>query len=97
MSLNRIITTNQDIQLIQDNVNNALTPIQKSPFIGGVLLTNISLTTGSNAVPHTLGRTPSIWVIADINAAQTIYRTTWDITNINLTASGAVTISMWVN
>lgn len=96
MALQRIVTTNQDLQLVQDNVNNALVPIQKSPFVGGVLLTGISLKTGSNAVLHTLGRTPTLWVICDINASQTIYRTTWDTTNINLTASGAVTISMWV-
>lgn len=93
----QINTTDQNLQFLQDNIATALKPIQASPFVGGVLLTGIVLATGSNAIQHTLGRIPKLWVIADTNAAQSVYRTSWNTELINLTASGAVTIAMWVN
>lgn len=93
----QINSVDQNQQLIQNNTATALKPIQNSPFVGGVQLNNIVLKSGSNAVQHTLGRTPTLWVICDTNAAQTVFRTTWDKTVINLTASGTVTISLWVN
>lgn len=97
MAFKTINTPDQNLQFIQDNVATALMPIQNSPFVGGVLLQNIVLAAGSNQIQHTLNRTPVVWVICDTNAAQTVYRTSWNTTNINLTASGSVTISMWVN
>jgi len=97
MPLKRINFDDRSIALFQDNVSQAIVPSDNSPFVGGVLLTGIVLATGSNAIQHTLGRTPEVWVICDTNAAQTVYRTSWTTSVINLTASGAVTISMWVN
>lgn len=93
----QINTNDQNLQLIQDAVSSALRPIQSSPFVGGVLLTGVVLAAGTNAIQHTLGRTPTVWVICDTNAAQTVYRTSWTTSLINLTASGAVTVSLWIN
>lgn len=97
MPFKKINVSDQNLSFVQDNVAAALLPIESSPFVGGVLLQGIVLASGSNAIQHTLGRTPNIWVICDTNAAQTVYRTSWNTNLINLTASGAVTISMWVN
>src|ERR1700743_3272274 len=96
-TLKQINTGDKNSQLIQSNISTALTPSQNSPFVGGVLLTGITLQTGSNPVQHTLGRTPKLWVICDISADQSIYRTSWDTSVINLTCSGAATIAIWVN
>lgn len=93
----QINATTQELSFVQDNVALALKPLQNSPFVGGVLLTGIVLAAGSNAIQHTLGRTPQLWVVCDTNAAQTVYRTSWTTSLINLTASGAVTVSLWIN
>lgn len=97
MALKRIQFEDQKTSLFQDNVDQALIPIQQSPFVGGVYLRDIVLASGSNTIQHTLTRTPIVWAIGDTNSAVTIYRTSWDRSVINLTASGAVTISLWVN
>jgi hypothetical protein len=94
--LQRIQTDDGVLSQLQDNVQKALAPAGLSPFIGGTLLEGISLVSGSNTIPHTLKRTPTIWVLCDINSADTVYRTAWDRTNIYLTASGTVTVSIWV-
>lgn len=66
------------------------------PFIGGVLIQNTAILSGSNEIIHGLGRTPQLWVIADLNANITLYRTAWTKNTISLTASGPATISLWV-
>lgn len=97
MPIKKINFQERSLALFQDNVDAAITPLQNSPFVGGVLLTGIALTTGSNAVPHTLGRTPIMWVITDRNGVATIYRTAWNTLTISLTVSANLTVSLWVN
>lgn len=97
MALKKINFQERSLALFQDNVNQALIPLQSSPFVGGVLLTDVALVTGSNAVPHTLGRTPIMWVITDRNGTATIYRTAWNTSTISLTVSANLTVSLWVN
>jgi hypothetical protein len=97
MPFKQVNTNDQNLQLIQDNVSAAIQPLDTAPLTRGNLFTDIALTSGSNQIAHKLGRAPTRWVITDINAAVTVYRTSWDTAYINLTASGACTISLWVN
>jgi hypothetical protein len=97
MAFKQVNTNDQNLQLIQDNISAAIQPIDTAPLTRGNLLTNLPLTSGSNSIAHKLGKVPTRWVITDIDAAVTVYRSSWDNAYINLTASGACTISLWVN
>ena len=98
IQLKRIQTPDRNLQLIQDNTQTALTQIQQSPFIGGNLLSNISLTASQdNLVPHKLGATPQIFVLAGLDANSTVWSPSADSTYINLHCSADCTVSVWVN
>jgi len=97
MPFKQVNTNDQNLQLIQDNVSAAIQPLDTAPLTRGNLLTNVVLASGANPIAHKLGRIPTRWVITDINAAVTVYRSNWDNAFLTLTASGGCTISLWVN
>lgn len=81
----------------QDNVQTALNPLLQLPIVDGVLLEDISLTSGvDNAVPHKLLRKPRMWLLADQRNNATVWRVDWDETNIILTCDSACHIKLWV-
>lgn len=58
-----------DINRIQANISSAFNSVS-GPFIGGTLLTGITLTASTPmAINHGLGRQPQIWVVCDITNA----------------------------
>jgi hypothetical protein len=106
MTLKKIITPDRDLQLIQDNIDAALQPIQNASILNGILLEDVDLTTGvDNLVAHPLGRIPQLILIGvpDVNA------TIWSPVNseignrsssaqyINLQCSADCIVSMWVS
>ncbi len=106
MALKTINFTDKNLQMLQDNVDAAITPIQRAPLTGGVLLSNISLTSGQdNLVEHTLGRRPQIVIPGVPTANSTIWSpTTASLGNqnsntqyINLRCSTSCTVSVWVS
>lgn len=106
MALKRISTTDKNLQLIQDNVESALIPLQGMPMVGGGLLQNIVLTAGQdNLVPHNLGRSPKVFFIGSLDTNSVVWNPTSPAINnqksnstvINLRCSTTCTISLWVN
>lgn len=102
----QIITTDQVLQLIQSNVNNALTPLQANPMTGGVLLKKIALISGQdNLIQHTLGRTPAIFFIGNLDSNSTVWSpaspslggTNSSATLINFRCSSNCSIAVWIN
>lgn len=93
------ITTGQTfLDRIQSNVQNAFNAlIGNSQFLGGAFISNIGITSGDNVITHGLGKQPQIWVICDLNASATFYRTAWTSNTITLNSSADCTISLWVN
>jgi hypothetical protein len=74
-----------------------LDPIVANPILQGLQLTGISLSTSATTVPHTLGRVQQGWFITDYSAAATVFRTgSYNSSNMILTASAPVTVSIWV-
>lgn len=105
MSLKRVLTQDKDLQAIQDNADQALTPIQRSIFVGGNLLVGISLISGQdNLVSHKLNRALQIWVPSRLTANAAIWElsttasgATVDTTRyVNLGCSANCTITLWV-
>lgn len=94
----RQVTSDRDLQLIQDNVANALAPLQAQPMVGGNVVTSVSLTTSTTAVPHGLNHTPQYFSILDLTANATVSRAqASDSRFIYLKASASCTATVWVN
>ena len=82
---------------MQTRWKSILDPVVALPLSSSVFLQSVVLASGANSVNHTLGRTPVGWILADINAAVTVYRSAaFDIKSLNLTASGPVTVNLVV-
>lgn len=88
------------IKQVQENVDQALTPIIKCPIIDGNLVTNVSLVVSkSNEILHGLGRKPRGFMIVRKRADSRI----WDLQDTNpqpsrtfsLACSHNVTVDIW--
>jgi hypothetical protein len=98
MALKRINSSDQDLQLVQDNVDSALTPLQAAPMNGGVVLDNISLITAQdNNVQHTLGRVPKIFFFGNLNANAVVWYSALTSSVITLQCSANCSITLWIN
>jgi hypothetical protein len=97
MALKRVVTQDQNLNQIQDNVDEALSAVNLSPFQSGVLLTGKPLSSSTpNQIAHTLGRMPRVWVLTDQQQNSTVWRVSWDAKFITLSCSVNCTVSMWV-
>lgn len=76
--LKKIYTQDLKLQQIQDNVDDALRPIQTSPLSQGVvLLSSISLTSGKdNLIAHGLKKYPNFWILAGNNSNAVVWNPT---------------------
>lgn len=83
-----------------DNLQQIFTSLTKKVQLDSVLLPSISLSTGSNTIPHTLGRTLTGWKITRIDAAAIVYdmqtANTDPQTYLVLFTSGPATVSIEV-
>lgn len=90
-------TQNRDLSLVQTKWKATLDPIIANPTTNLGILKNVVLTSGSNQIPHLLGQMQQGWVILDINAAITLYRSApFSDTYLYLTASGPGTVTLGV-
>lgn len=81
----------------QDRWSTILTPALTSKIGQGHQLDNIALINGTTVINHKLGRKMQGYMIADQNAAASIYRSAAlnDLT-LTLTSSAACTVAIWV-
>lgn len=93
---NVIITGNQQLDRIQQNIANAFNQII-GPLLGGNLITGQPIGTSATVINHGLNRVPRIWVIADQDTLTEVKRTAWDKHSITLEAAASCTISILVN
>lgn len=66
-------TTDRQINLLQQNIKNALSPITSNPTTQGTLLTSQSLKTGSNTINTNLNRTLQGWIVVRKRSSADIY------------------------
>lgn len=67
------------------------------PFIGGDLISNVSVGTSPTVINHQLNRQPQVWVICDQNTLTNVYRISWNSNSITLEAGADCVISLWLN
>lgn len=99
--MRRTPTTNRELQQVQQNVHDALAPMEASRIVRGALLEGIELTTGAtNIVQHQLGRPIKGCVVVMQSANSTVWTdqsgNTEPIKYVHLQCSANVTVSVWV-
>jgi len=93
----QILTSDDSIlNRVQKNILAAFNAVS-GPFIGGNLLTNVTVNTTATVINHGLVRTPQVWVVTDQNTLATVKRVSWNTNSITLEASTDCVISLWVN
>lgn len=65
----KIVSSNPDVQALSDNVNDALTELELVPYLDGVMLESISLTTTSQPFAHGLNRIATRARVEDTTAS----------------------------
>ena len=97
----KIGVSDNELQKVQQNVENAITPIIRKEIIDGVLLKKVCLDPGvANEIKHGLGREPQGWEIVRKRADARI----WDVQDFNnnpsktlsIAASHTVTVDIWI-
>lgn len=97
MALPRFKNDDKDFQLMQSGWATQLEPLIAFPPNKGKLIKDVVLAIGANKIDHRLGRQPQGWIIADINAAATVYRSEpFNDLTLTLTSNAAATAQIWV-
>lgn len=74
-----------------------LDPVLANPTTNMTILKNVSIVSGINVINHLLQQVQQGWVVLDINAAITLYRSApFNTTTLTLTASGPATVTLGV-
>ena len=97
MALNVFKSQDQTLMLLQKQWTSQLNPLLAVSLTQGSLLPNIKLINGINTFNHYLGRQMNGWMIADQNAAASIFRSApLNSQTLTLTSNAVVTVSLWV-
>jgi len=85
------------MDLMQTRWKSLLDPILENPINSISIIENVALVIGNNVINHRLGRKQQGWLILDIDAASTIYRSAdFNDKTLTLNASAAATIKLGV-
>jgi len=100
-SFQRVDTTDSSMREMQYRLEETLRPVTDSSIIDGRLIEDVSLASGTTSkIAHRLGRSIIGWIVVGKNAAQHVYDENSgksDLgTYLHLTASGTVTVNVWV-
>lgn len=97
MALTYFQTDLRDLSLLQTSWQAQLNPLLLNPLVQGISRNNLVLSSGVNTINHLLGRKPLGFVITDINASATIFRSQpFNPLTLTLTASANATVNLYV-
>lgn len=74
MLLPKIKNDDSTLQLMQDKWASILNPVISQPLSSANILTNVELIAGTNVINHLLARKMQGWIVSDIDAASSIFR-----------------------
>ncbi len=85
------------LDLMQTTWATELNPLLKNQLTQGILIPNVSLINGVTVINHLLSRQQVGYIITDINAAATIYRSQpLNTKTLTLTSNAAAVVSIWM-
>ncbi len=110
MAFKKQQSSDRDLQFVQDNVSDALAPLQAMPMVGGNVIATqpsgtpriqpgaVVINTTSTAIPHGLDHVPRYWVALGVDRAAIISNAApFDSKFIYLQADNACFAIIWVN
>ena len=89
-------TSDDDLNKVQDALVSTLNPVFSAQILDGVLLSNVSLTSGSNTINNPLMRNVQGVIPVMKSAACDVYVTSNGAKTLTLTATAACTASLWI-
>jgi hypothetical protein len=94
-------TGDEVLERIQSNIDGAFQRLlQVFPIVNGRLIRDVPLSTTATGVAHGLGRSPAGWIVVGKDAAEDVFMSASDNIvaerTLPLTATGTVTVSLWV-
>lgn len=95
----RVRSSNQEIADLSDSVGDFADQVVRIPYLNGVILKDVSLTTGvDNLIGHTLNRAYQGWILTAKSANANVWQEESDLPDrlLNLRSSANVTISLLV-
>lgn len=95
----RIRTENKELIALQNSLARIFNELLKPEVLAGRLITGVSLSTETTTVSHGLGRELRGWHVVDKNDDESIWRvnaTTRPARELQLKASGTVSVNLWV-
>lgn len=73
IKFHKLQTPDRMLNMIQDNISEALNPITQQPILNGNILTNVSLAIGENTIQHGLGRILVGWYLVRVRGSVLVY------------------------
>lgn len=94
----KVAGADEDVAKLQERLQEFFAPLLANPMLDGALLQNIALNSNVTQVPHKLQRPFSGWIVVRKTADENVWEPTRVAGSsfINLQASGAVTVDLWV-
>lgn len=92
----KIRTADVDLSRVQDRVADTFTNLLQNAIIDGTFLEVSFDGAETKTVNHLLSRQPLGWIVVDTTAPATVYRESWNSRTLELTASAATTIKLYV-
>lgn len=87
----------KELARIQDNVEQSFLALNEEPFIRGRIISGVELSTSETTIQTGLKRPIQGWILIDKDADQNVYRAVNAAPGVlDLVATGAVTVSLWV-
>ncbi len=97
MALPIFQTKSTELSMMQTKWAAELNPVLASPLTKPSMLKGIRLITGANVINHLLGQTQQGWLISDIDASASIYRSApFNDLTLTLTSSAPATVNLVV-
>jgi hypothetical protein len=89
--LQKIVTSNQELNRIQDQIKSSYDPLLRN-FLNGAQMISVDMPGASapKEISHSLGRLPRGFLVADITANISVWRSSWSANSITLISSAAL-------
>lgn len=89
-------TPDRNLQRVQNQLLPPLTALLRNPLLDGYILKDVAIAATSTGVSHGLGRNPLGWIVISNDTLATVREDSRTTTTLNLTASAACTVDLWV-
>lgn len=94
------VIARDESDLFQKDVVSFTRDVSVHPLLNGQLVENISLSGTTVNVPHSLGRTPTGFIVVKKTAQQDVWQDSTSTVDtksfLPMRAAGAVTVSLWI-